>query len=662
MEETDAQHVLASAVTEEEWSQVPSEIGKKLEVFVNEKIEELLTAKALSETKKYEAETTLTELQDKHKTVEGALEESQTKLEAASRTIVELEAQISTCTTDMTKLQTTCNRLEAEAADFRHQRNLAFGERDELAKTLERTSAEVERLQMDVSTLTKQLQSAVNAKCEALAEANEVGSLKLTLEYKEKRLDQERALLNNHVETLTQSLHERTEELLNMKKDNTLRCVQLENKLMEKTQELTVALESIKNLTDINDNLTTKVEELTDKLKAERDNDAKTHELFQQELEAQTKLADLYKNVSDQNKEQAEKLEKVVVDLQTLLQEATEKYGDLETKYKETTLANEEIINKKNECINMLKQELEASNEMFKALKDEGVQKEVEELSPSAAAASRLIKPGMSLTQIYTQYVNVSEELAHEKEECRRLNSYIQHIINEIEDKGPLLRKQREDYETALETIKEISQQNDNLLMENQNLKEETMQCKRNEGVASRENARLKKEVADLGRQVCHLLREVEQSRTGSSSTSTDQDMSDSMSSADIITKRLVTFSDITELQNTNQRLLALVRELTAKQEEAESYDPAAIASLKMKLETMKETQSSLLEQQETQNKMMGMVISQRDMYKTLYEQAMKGSGEEIPMQLERPYIQGERGSQSPKQNHDDSDSHSDDK
>lgn len=138
--------------------------------------------------------------------------------------------------------------------------------------------------------------------------------------------------------------------------------------------------------------------------------------------------------------------------------------------------------------------------------------------------------------------------------------------------------------------------------------------------------------------------------------------MSDSMSSADIITKRLVTFSDITELQNTNHRLLALVRELTAKQEEAESYDPAAIANLKMKLETMKETQSSLLEQQETQNKMMGMVISQRDMYKTLYEQAMKGSGEEIPMQLERPYIQGERGSQSPKQNHDDSDSHSDDK
>lgn len=402
----------------------------------------------------------------------------------------------------MTKLQATCNRLEAEAADFRHQRNLAFGERDELAKTLERTSAEVERLQMDNSTLTKQLQSAVNAKCEALAEANEIASMKLTLEYKEKRLDQERALLNNHVETLSQSLHERTEELLNLKKDNSLRCVQLENKLMEKTQELTVALESVKSLTDINDNLTTKQEELTDRLKAERDNDAKTHELFQQELDAQTKLADLYKSVSEQNKTQAEKLEKVVADLQALLQEATEKYGDLETKYKETSLSNEEIINKKNEYINMLKQELEASNEMFKALKDENVQKEVEELSPSAAAASRLIKPGMSLTQIYTQYVNVSEELAHEKEECRRLNSYIQHIINEIEDKGPLLRKQREDYETALETIKEISQQNDNLVMENQNLKDETMQCKRNEGVVSRENARLKKEVADLGRQV----------------------------------------------------------------------------------------------------------------------------------------------------------------
>lgn len=138
--------------------------------------------------------------------------------------------------------------------------------------------------------------------------------------------------------------------------------------------------------------------------------------------------------------------------------------------------------------------------------------------------------------------------------------------------------------------------------------------------------------------------------------------MSDSMSSGDIITKRLVTFGDISELQNTNQRLLALVRELSEKQEEIESFDPTVIAQMQMKLESMKETQSNLLEQQDSQNKMMGMIIGQRDMYKTLYEQAAKGVGEDVTMNLERPYVtEGERRSQSSKGN-DDSDVPVDDK
>ncbi|KAK4876820.1 hypothetical protein RN001_009326 [Aquatica leii] len=662
MEETDSYRLFASAVSEDEWSQIPSEIAKKIHVFVEGKFEDLITNKALSETNKFNTETDLKEVNEKFKTAETNLNDTNSKLEAATRTIAELESQISIITSDLNKLQTTCNQLEAEAADCRHQKNIALGEKDELAKMLERSKAEVERQQMEFTTLTNQLHNAVNAKCNALAEVGEIESLKLALEYKEKRLDQERNLLNHQVETLTKALNERTEELLNMKKDNSLRCVQLENKLTEKTMELSVAYESLRSLTEINKTLTSRIEELMEDLKKEKEQDYKAQEIYQHEIAAQTKLAELYKNAGDQNKEHADQLSQAVSELQMLLRETTNKYGDLETKHKEMQLANEEIISKKNECIAMLKHELETSNELFKAFKDETVQKEVEEISPSAAAASKFIKPGMSLTQIYTQYMNVTTELTLQKEECSRLQSYIQHIVNELEDKGPLLKKQREDYETAMDNIKEVTENNYSLALECQQIREESLQYKRNADVLLRENERFKKEVTDLSRQVCHLLREIELSRVGSNATSPEQDMSDSMSSGEIISKRLVTFSDITELQSTNQRLLSLVRELTSKQEEAESLDPAAIAQLKMKLETMKETQGTLLEQQENQNKMMGMVIGQRDMYKTLYEQAVKGIGEDIPMQLERPYIpEGERGSQSSKAN-DDADSRFDDK
>ncbi|KAF5305601.1 hypothetical protein FQR65_LT07681 [Abscondita terminalis] len=648
MEETDAYDLFASAVTKKEWSQVPSEIAKKIHDYVEGKFEELITIKALSETNKFNAETELKELTEKFKTAETDLNDTNYKLEAANRTIAELESQISICTSGSRRLSSP--------------KNIACGENDELSKSLERSKAEVERQQMEISTLTDQLHNAVNAKCKALAEIGEIESLKLTLEYKEKRLDQERALLNNQVETLSQTLDERTDELLNMKKDNSLRCVQLENKLTEKTQQLAVALESVRSYTEINKNLSNKIEELMEDLKKEKEQDSKAYEIYQHEIAAQTKLAELYKNAGEQSKEHSEQLSNAVSELQMLLRETTNKYGDLETKHKEMLLSNEEIVSKKNECIAMLKQELETSNELFKAFKDESIQKEVEEISPSAAAASKLIKPGMSLTQIYTQYVNVSNELTLQKEECSRLQSYIQHIVNELEDKGPLLKKQREDYETAMENIKEVTESNYSLALECQQIREEGLQYKQNADVLMRENERFKKEVADLSRQVCHLLREIEQSRVGSTATSPEQDMSDSMSSGEIITKRLVTFSDIAELQSTNKRLLSVVRELTAKQEEAESLDPAAIAELKRKLEAMKETQSTLLEQQENQNKMMGMVVGQRDLYKTLYEQAAKGVGDDVQMQLERQYVpEGERGSQSSKVN-DEADSHFDDK
>lgn len=108
---------------------------------------------------------------------------------------------------ELVKLQSQANQLEADAAEYRHQRNLAVDDRDEHLKMIQRRNAEVERLQLDIDTLSKQLQDAVNTKCEALAKAEEVASMRLTLEYKEKRLEQERALMNSQIDNLTGKLY-----------------------------------------------------------------------------------------------------------------------------------------------------------------------------------------------------------------------------------------------------------------------------------------------------------------------------------------------------------------------------------------------------------------------------------------------------------------------
>lgn len=60
------------------------------------------------------------------------------------------------------------------------------------------------------------------------------------------------------------------------------------------------------------------------------------------------------------------------------MSDAVEKYGDLESKNKEQELMNEEMIAKKNECIAVLKKELETLNEIVNNLRHDNVEKEVE--------------------------------------------------------------------------------------------------------------------------------------------------------------------------------------------------------------------------------------------------------------------------------------------
>ncbi|GLV34014.1 Megator [Carabus blaptoides fortunei] len=625
MESNEGSNIFSTVLSAEEWSQVPSEIAKKLEAFAEEKLEELITSKALYETKKAETEQNLHTIETELIDFKSKYEDSQSKVDVASKTITELESQISLCTTEMSKLQETCNRLENSTAEFRRQRDSAIDERDNLTKMLERRNAEIERLQTDTSMLSSQLNAAVNAKCEALAKSEEVSSMKTTLEYKERHMEQEKVFLNNQIKNLTEDLNKRAAELQNLRHEHTTRLILLETKLSKKSEELRIATETIASLTANNKSLVAKAEELNEKMKKQRDDEIKLQESFNNELLAQTRLAELYKGQNEENNAQVDELKKGISELQNLLRNASDQYGELETKCKESDMEHDEILSKKNECIVMLKKELDTANEMLKTAKEDSLHREIEILSPSAASASRMLKSGPSVTQIYSQLITVTDELNMEKEENRRLNSYIGKIVQEFEDKTPMLQKEREDYEQALETIAELTKHNENMIVECHRLRDECSDAKKSESRALRENERMKKEITDLSRQVCFLLKEVEASRTASTlSPDRDISMSDSISSADIISKKLVTFSDIQELQATNQKLLALVRELSSKQEEAECLDVASIVALKEKVNTLRESQTQMLITQERQNRMLEKAIKQRDNYRNLCQKSLK--------------------------------------
>ncbi|KAG5900658.1 hypothetical protein JTB14_005928 [Gonioctena quinquepunctata] len=117
--------VFAPVVTDGEWQTVPTEIGEKISKFVTEKFEEFITSKALLETKYFNLEQSQGDNQASNEKLELECETFKNKLEVATKTIEEQEAQLATLTADINKLHTQCNALEAETAEYRHQRNLA---------------------------------------------------------------------------------------------------------------------------------------------------------------------------------------------------------------------------------------------------------------------------------------------------------------------------------------------------------------------------------------------------------------------------------------------------------------------------------------------------------------------------------------------------------
>lgn len=564
-------------------------------------------------------------------------EDAASKISTSNETITELGKQVETYSADLEKAHDKIVRLENEIISIKSARDAAVDERNDLTRILQRRDTEIERLTANETSLSNQLRAAIDTKCEALAQNDEIQSKELALQYREKRIDQERTLLNSQIAGLTEEVNRLTSELQTVRLNNTSRMVNLETQLAEKLEELSAADDTIAQLNELKKNLNSRAESLNQRLMEQRDIENKMSENYKKELEAKSKLADLFKTMLDDAEAKTLELTEGIGELQKLLNEATEKYGDLETKFKQAELDHEEMMEKKNDEIENLKTELRNVNEALQTSDAQNLNAALNDLAPSAATASKLLKSGMSLTQIYSQLVKTLDDLGKEKEDKRQLSITLNTIVQELEEKAPMLQRQKAEHDEAIEANTAMAQQIESIVMECNRLRDEYSEASKIANHYTRENTKLKGELADLGRQVCFLLKEIEHSRGGlpngdhetsrMSSNATNSDLNSSR----VISKTLVTFTDIQELQANNQKLLRLVRELTDKHEELEQHkEQFESGEMQSKIESLKNRVSELTEAQERQTKMVNGLIRQRDMFKNLYHDLMKGKRLEI--------------------------------
>ena len=228
-----------------------------------------------------------------------------------------------------------------------------------------------------------------------------------------------------------------------------------------------------------------------------------------------------------------------------------------------------------------------------------------------------------TITEIYSKYVEATNYIQDLEEVNARIKLSLETYKNSVNEKIPLMRKQKEENEYLRRKSKETHEQLQTLTTQVESLTTQSDVSVRKSRFLERENMKQSSSINELSTQVCMLLKESEENR-GMSVTSFSQ-------TADLIDPevssssggRVISFRNIEQLQKLNVDLMSKVREMEteleevkgAGQDESMRETQKKVAELTVVVEQVKESKRQ-------QSEMIQSVIRDRDRYKSLLAQS----------------------------------------
>ncbi|KAG9315951.1 hypothetical protein JVU11DRAFT_3605 [Chiua virens] len=255
-------------------------------------------------------------------------------------------------------------------------------------------------------------------------------------------------------------------------------------------------------------------------------------------------------------------------------------------------------------------------------------------LSPTVAMVSRVQRGGKTFTEVYADYVRLEEEYAKKCAEYDHMDRTLSDVLAQIEERAPVLAQQREDYGRLREESTQLAGQLSTALAERDASATSFQEASQRLKKSRQETDLLQHQLTDLGRQVQALLKEI--GRRSDPSIPSDEEL-DEMAPLPpdnidaVITNNLVLFRSIPSLQEQNQKLLKIVRELGARMEtEEREYRDALEKEQSEAVREAHETIQDLAAQLERQKKSSEVTIQaymkERDTLKAMLARAERTS------------------------------------
>uniref|UniRef100_A0A673VWM8 Nucleoprotein TPR n=1 Tax=Salmo trutta TaxID=8032 RepID=A0A673VWM8_SALTR len=632
--------VLLQALERAEITKLPKAVQNKLEKLLSDLQYEIDFLKAHQEQFRVDSEQQFFE---KVQRLEQSQEQFVTQTEQHHKLreeFTKINEELKSVRENNKKCEINQEKFTSEQAQFSKAKDELESEKRELVHTLERRSQEVDYLSEDLQRLNDKVAEVNSTKMGLQLKLDELESSEVNIKYREKRMEQEKELLQGQTAWLNGELKAKSEELLALSRQKGNEILELKCSLENKEDELNRVQDQVTSLKTSSESLQKQTEDMISKLKEAKEQHASMEEKFRNELNANIKLSNLYKGAAADSESKSEELSGAVEELHKLLKDAVEANKALEVKLQEMDACRIKEAAELKESISSLEKELDNANELLSDTKLRGAASVLSEetittMSPTAAAVAKIVKPGMKLTELYTAYVETQEALELQRVENKRVNKYLDDIVQEVEAKGPVLKRQRDEHERMQKSVASLSAKLEQAVTEVQRLQKVTDEANKHSSVLERDNHRSEVQLADMAQQIRVLLIELEEARGNHVVLDEEVSSADISSTSEVITQHLVTFRGVEELQQQNQRLLVALRELSDAQEREETETTGTKRSeLERSLEKAQAELEALREQRSHQMQLAESIVRQRDMYRVLLAQA---TGVSFPQQGAAP-------------------------
>jgi nucleoprotein TPR len=538
-----------------------------------------------------------------------------------------LKSSSNTSTSEVEALRKRIETLEAANRDTVAVLESKTTTNDELAKDLQKQHQKGRELSQQLATLQHTVQTANSA----------VSSAK----FREQSLKQEVELAKRNNEWYENELKTKTAEALKFRKEKGSRIAELQRLNEEATSNVEALKKTEQALRTRLDEVQKKAEDSLEKVQQLEEAAAKTEEGFRQELESSRRLSELQ---AQQTETHRNRLKEVEAELDRVKDDVAEEIGrcrqEVESERQERERADNRIAELEADIDRLEAQVSHHRPSSVPGTPRQGLNGSMFGRSGSPAPfgtpGSVRSKSAITATQAIEELYKVKGQLTTEKRRGDRLSAELDEMMQALEAKQPELEELQAEHERLQQEVIEMSKVADQSGKERDRAKKAARKAENEASTSQAEVNILRQQLRDLSVQIKMLLCELDARERGLDTLSpaeraqlerlargeVSENAFEGLTATDrLISQRLTIFRSVSDLQEKNQELLKITRQLGAQMESEEALaakhqamkDHEEVQSLQTKIANYKDELQAMLTRSES-------YIKERDMFRRMLQ------------------------------------------